>query len=233
MSAATTIELGGARLQLLAGRAAFWQERAALLVSDLHFGKAVSLRAAGYAVPPGSTAADLARLDELLESTGAQRLWITGDFLHSPCQGHRPTLDKLAKWFAARPNLERLLVRGNHEERAGDPPESWGLEMVDEPHDVGPWCLGHYPRTDLPKPSIAGHLHPGVALADANGDKLKRPAFLLRRHGLVLPSFGALTGSHVYSGKPGERVFAVVDSTLHEMPRSQRAVRPLKGDSNS
>lgn len=225
MSASATIDLGAARLQLLAGRAAYWPERAALLVSDMHFGKAAALRAAGRPIPPGTTAADLERLDRLLTDTGAARLWITGDFLHSPSSRHRPTLDRLGAWFAARPELERLLVRGNHDERAGDPPPEWGFEVVDEPHDVGPWCLCHYPRKDLGKPSIAGHLHPGVAIADASGEKLKRPAFLVRRHGLVLPSFGALTGSHVYRGEPGERVFAIGESALLEVPRSRRDVR--------
>ncbi len=228
MSSTATIELGGAHLHLLAGRAAHWPERDALLVSDLHFGKAAALRAAGRPVPPGTTAADLARLDELLAATGAERLWITGDFMHSPSSRHRPTLERLAAWFAARPQIERLLVRGNHDLRAGDPPPEWGFEVVDEPWDVGPWCLCHYPRADLGKPSIAGHLHPGVAVTDASGEKLKRPAFLVRRSGLVLPSFGALTGSHVYRGEAGERVFAVGETALHEVPRSRRAVRPLR-----
>ena len=225
MSASATIELGGTRLQLLAGRAAFWPERSALLVSDVHFGKAAALRSAGRPVPPGTTAADLERLDQLLENTSAERLWITGDFLHSPSSRHRPTLERLGAWFAGKSRLQRLLVRGNHDERAGDPPAEWGFEVVDEPHDVGPWYLCHYPRTELDKPSIAGHLHPGVAIADASGEKLKRPAFLVRRRGLVLPSFGALTGSHVYRGEPGERVFAIGESTLLEVPRSQRKVR--------
>ena len=206
MSASAIIELGGARLQLLAGRAAYWPERSALLVSDMHFGKAAALRAAGRPIPPGTTAADLERVDRMLAETGAERLWITGDFLHSPSSRHRPTLDRLGAWFAARPGLERLLVRGNHDERAGDPPAEWGFEVVDEPHDVGPWCLCHYPRKDLDKPTIAGHLHPKIRV-NTRGRSVSGRCFVTDGNQLVMPAFGALTGGLSARDRDVKRLF--------------------------
>jgi metallophosphoesterase superfamily enzyme len=39
-----------------------------------------------------------------------------------------------------------VLVRGNHDSRAGDPPASLGIRVVDEPFAVGPFAACHHPQ---------------------------------------------------------------------------------------
>ena len=55
------IELAGATLRLLPGRAAFLPAERALLVADAHLGKAHSFRRQGVPVPAGTTAEEIGR----------------------------------------------------------------------------------------------------------------------------------------------------------------------------
>ena len=77
------IEVGGALLRLLPQRAALLPDHGTLLVADAHIGKAVSFRRLGVPVPHGTTAENLARLDDLLAATAARRIVFLGDLLHS------------------------------------------------------------------------------------------------------------------------------------------------------
>jgi hypothetical protein len=72
-------EVAGERVVLLAERALFRPATGELLVADAHWGKAATFRAAGIAVPGGTTADGLARLDSALERTGADEIvfWAT------------------------------------------------------------------------------------------------------------------------------------------------------------
>ena len=65
------IELAGESVSLLPERAIYWPREGALIVADLHWGKAASFRAAGVPIPSGTTSADLARLNRALDRTGA------------------------------------------------------------------------------------------------------------------------------------------------------------------
>ncbi|MEK9774882.1 MAG: DEAD/DEAH box helicase, partial [Quisquiliibacterium sp.] len=66
-SAALRLEHAGVCLTLLPQRAVLIEHERALLVSDLHLGKAATFRKLGVPVPEGTTLATLARLDALLE----------------------------------------------------------------------------------------------------------------------------------------------------------------------
>ena len=52
------IDVAGARLRLLAQRAAYLVDERCLLVADAHIGKAVSFRRLGVPVPSGTTTPD-------------------------------------------------------------------------------------------------------------------------------------------------------------------------------
>ena len=126
--------LCGERVSLHAQRALHWPAGGTVFVADVHLGKAASFRAGGVPLPRGSTQADLARLSSLVSSTGAARLVVLGDFLHARA-GRVAALDASFKaWRATQPHLQLVLVRGNHDDRAGDPPPDWGIEVVAEPH---------------------------------------------------------------------------------------------------
>ena len=144
-----TTELQGEAVTLLPERAVYWPRAAALIIADPHFGKAAAFRAGGIPVPGGTTAAMLARLGAALDRTSARRLVVLGDLLHARAGRAAHTLDQVAAWRAARPELDITLVRGNHDTRAGDPPADWGVECLDAPVSEPPFVWLHQPPKSL------------------------------------------------------------------------------------
>jgi DNA ligase-associated metallophosphoesterase len=206
-----------ARLQLLPQRAAFDPDRGLLLVADAHIGKAVSFRRLGVPVPHGTTSEALARLDGLLAATGACHVVFLGDFLHSARARVASTLDQLAAWRAGHAQCAMTLVRGNHDQRAGDPPAALGISVVDGPLMLGPWALQHHPQPVPGAYALAGHLHPGIVLRARAAGRLRLPCFHFGAQVGVLPAFGPFTGLHEIERADGERVFALADDTVREI----------------
>ena len=202
---------GGARLQLWPQKAAFDPALGLLLVADAHLGKAQSFRRLGVPVPAGTTADGLARLDLLLAATGAARLVFLGDLLHSARALGPGTLATLRAWRERHARLDITLVRGNHDERAGDPPAVLGVQCVDGPLRLGPWALQHHPEPVAGAYALAGHVHPGAVLSGRAHQRLRLPCFHFGERVGVLPAFGAFTGLHVLPRQAGDRRYAVVD----------------------
>jgi DNA ligase-associated metallophosphoesterase len=214
----TTILAGGRPLTLLPEKAAFIAAGGTLLVADAHIGKAVSFRALGVPVPRGTTSETLAGLTALVRRTGARRIVFLGDFLHS-ARAHAPaTLAAVAAWRDAHRSLELALVRGNHDDRAGDPPEALGIQVVDEPLFQDGFALCHHPRPVAGQYVLAGHLHPCVHVGVRSWDHLRLPCFWFAEAVGVLPAFGAFTGMHAVHPGPEDRLFAVADNVVAAMP---------------
>jgi len=214
----TTILAGGRPLTLLPEKAAFIAASATLLVADAHIGKAVSFRALGVPVPRGTTSETLAGLSALLHRTGARRIVFLGDFLHS-ARAHAPaTLAAVAAWRAAHRALDLVLVRGNHDDRAGDPPAALGIRVVDEPLLQDGFALCHHPRPVAGQYVLAGHLHPCISVGVRSWDHLRLPCFWFGDAVGVLPAFGAFTGMHAVQGAAEDRLFAVADNMVAAMP---------------
>ena len=108
--------------------------------------KAASYRAAGQPVPGGTTRDNLTRLDALIATHRPQRLVFLGDFLHA-ASGRTPSvLRALRDWRQRHHGVAMTLVRGNHDDRAGDPPADARIDVVDEPWLLGPFACCHHPR---------------------------------------------------------------------------------------
>jgi DNA ligase-associated metallophosphoesterase len=214
----TTILVGGQPLSLLAGKAAFVAASRTLLVADAHIGKAVSFRALGVPVPRGTTSETLAGLTVLVAATGARRIVFLGDFLHSRRAYAATTLAAVAAWRAAHRALELVLVRGNHDDRAGDPPAQLGMRVVDEPLLLDGLALCHHPRRVAGAYVLAGHLHPCVGVGGRAWDHLRLPCFWFGDDVGVLPAFGAFTGMHPIRAAAGDRVFAIAEKTVAAVP---------------
>jgi DNA ligase-associated metallophosphoesterase len=209
-------------LHLLARRAAWRPACRTLYVADIHIGKASAFVRGGvplsHAVLERGTTADLARLTALITATGAARLVVLGDLLHAPAGRDPRTLALLADWRGSHPGVDVILIRGNHDHAAGDPPCEAGITCVDAPwNDDGIQLLHHPLPVPLGVPTLAGHLHPGVRLA-AVGDAARRPCYWLSVNQLVLPAFGGFTGAAAITPRPGDRVFVEADDELVEVP---------------
>jgi uncharacterized protein len=211
------VEAGGAELHLLPDKAVWWPATRTLLVADAHIGKAMSFRRQGVPVPRGTTQSNLDRLDALLGAHDAHRIVFLGDFLHSAHAQARETQGALVAWRALRPALELTLVRGNHDDRAGDPPAALGMQCVDEPHRLDGLALCHHPQPVAGAYALAGHLHPCVGIGRGL-DRLRLPCFHFGAAVGVLPAFGAFTGMHPIERVAGDRVFVVADNAVHALP---------------
>jgi uncharacterized protein len=211
---------GGAELHLLPGKAAWLADERTLLVADAHLGKAVSYRRLGVPVPEATTLGNLDALDALLAAHAAQRIVFLGDLLHSRHAHDAVTLAAVTRWRSQRSELELVLVRGNHDDRAGDPPPSWGVVCTDEPFTLSGapgLALCHHPAPRAGAYVLAGHLHPCTTVGRGI-DRLRLPCFHFAGAVGVLPAFGAFTGMHPIERAAGDRVFVVADNAVHELP---------------
>jgi len=220
------ISVAGADVVLHPSGAALLSAEKTLLVADAHFGKAVSFRKLGVPVPSGTTTETLDELTAALEATGATRVVFLGDFLHSRRSHAAGTLGAIAKWRAEHAGLALTLVRGNHDDRAGDPPASLDIEVVDEPLPLGPFALCHHPEPVAGAYVIAGHWHPCISVAGRAFERLRLPCFwfgddtgaLPQQAVGVLPAFGDFTGMHSIEPRAGDRIFAVAGDVVRAIP---------------
>lgn len=211
------VEVDGSRVQLLPQRAAFLSDHGMLLVADAHVGKASSFRRWGVPVPEATTHDTLGRLDALVAATGARQVVFLGDLLHSARGRSAGTLAAFKQWRDGHPALDLTLVRGNHDDRAGDPPANWNVSCVDEPMRVGGLALSHHPDPVAGAYVLAGHLHPCAWVGGRAHDRLRLPCFHLGERVGVLPAFGAFTGMHPVQAAPGDRVFVTTGDELRAL----------------
>ena len=209
-------------LELLPDRAVYWPEHQALLIADVHFGKAAAFRAHSIAVPGGITKADLARITALLEQTGAKHLYILGDLWHAK-EGLAPqTVVLIREWRVQNAALNVTLVKGNHDRRCGELPSDLDIETADEPFVLGDLTLAHDPAKysiHNTQYMLAGHIHPCVRLEGAAYVSHRLPCFWFGENIGVLPAFGSFTGCARILPEEDDRIFVMVEGKVIEAPR--------------
>lgn len=213
------LDAAGETLWLLPEGAAWWPAARTLFAADLHLGKGAAFRAQGQAVPAGSSARTLARLEGLMTSLNAAQLVVLGDFWHG-AEGLTPALLDAVATFAER--MPTVLILGNHDRRIHPP--GLPLHVVDGPLTVGPLIAGHEPPPPgAPGFTLAGHWHPAVVVGSRAGDRLRRPCFVCYPHALVLPAFGGLTGALTLRrsdlARQNAQVAILGDDSVHWLPR--------------
>jgi uncharacterized protein len=219
-----SITWSGQHLDLFSERAALWRDASTLLIADPHFGKAATFRHHGIPVPAGTTQRNLDRISALLDVTNAARLIILGDFLHARAGRADSTMSLIERWRAERSNLHVVLVRGNHDQKAGDPPAGWDFECVEEPwiDDGGALAFCHdisgIDADSCSCPCLMGHVHPCVVMHDVDGSTLRSPCFYFGQRCAILPAFGGFTGMHpIRPTQRGDRIFAVGPESVIEV----------------
>ena len=221
------IDLAGADVVLHPSGAALLPGESTLLVADAHFGKAVSFRKLGVPVPSGTTSETLASLSKALADTRATRLVFLGDFLHSRRSHAAGTLEAITTWREEHAGLGVTLVRGNHDDRAGDPPRHLGIRVVDGPLRLGAFALCHHPAPVTDAYVLAGHWHPCISVAGRAFERLRLPCFwfgddsgaLPEQAVGVLPAFGSFTGMHRIDPRAGDRIFPIADDVVRAIPQ--------------
>jgi uncharacterized protein len=182
------LRFAGQTFEPLPSGALYWPAQSTLLVADLHLEKMSSFARRGQMLPPYDTGLTLARLEADLRRTGAQRLVCLGDSFHrdegvtslrDADRARIDTMTDMAEW---------LWLSGNH-----DP----------APHALGGRCLPYFETCGLtlthePRRGVegmmAGHLHPAAHIY-IEGRSTRRACFVHDNRLLILPAYGASTGS--------------------------------------
>ena len=212
------ISYAGHTVWLLPEHALWWPEGRVLFIADLHLGKAAAYRALGQPVPSGTTLENLRRLSELIAHYQPEQLVFLGDFLHARQARTPSVLDRLTAWRESHADLNCLLVRGNHDSRAGDPPLELNISVVDEPHLVGPFAACHHPQTHATHAVLAGHLHPAVQLQGPARDRLRLPCFVMESRSAILPAFGEFTGGYTVMPQTDIQLYVAGGQTVWRLP---------------
>lgn len=166
----------------------YWPARQTLLVADLHFEKMASFARRGQMLPPYDTAMTLARLEGDIRRTGAQHLVALGDSFHRVDASSLLTNSDRMRLQMLTDLVDCTWLSGNH-----DPaPHAIGGTCLPE-LDLAGLTLTHEPRRDTVG-LVAGHLHPAAHIY-IEGRSTRRPCFVHDNRLLILPAYGASTGS--------------------------------------
>ncbi len=216
------VPFGGEMMHLHPWGALYREKNAQLLVSDLHLGKISHFRKHGAAVPLQATGRNFNRLDDLIQEFRPQSIVFLGDLFHSHMNREWDFFVAWAKTCRAK----LLLVEGNHDILGHQPFEKIGVQvhssLISEP-----FIYSHHPLKTSEGYNICGHIHPAVRLSGTGRQSLRVPCFHFRNRQLILPAFGAFTGSHVMNIQAGDAVYALAeDSIIPVAPLAARESQP-------
>lgn len=205
-------------LELLPQRVVHIPDLHALILSDVHLGKAAHFREHGVPVPDAVANADLAVLSMMVNKTNAS-LYIVGDLVHA---GYNAEWEQFAEARATWP-VDVHVVRGNHDVLVDKYARALGLQVHDSLM-LDNIQLVHDPKDAEPNAvlSICGHVHPSVSIKSGRHVSDRIPCFhyTTQGHGptLLLPAFGSFTGSKAITRVAADRVFGIVGDEVIEIP---------------
>ena len=224
MGLANEIELCGHRLRLLDDKALYLPDEEALLVSDVHLGKAETFQSLGIPVSSQMNEENLERLRQLKKQTKPKKLFILGDLFHS-----KKSLvpDVLIAWdtFLKEIEAEVCLIVGNHDRRLVSALPPLAMDCQIDAVKLGSFLLSHEPESNHGSAlNICGHIHPVIGLRSST-DSLRLPCFFVEHdhRRLTLPSFGEFTGGYEV---------ALVENTCAYVACEGEAI-PFKGASSA
>jgi len=218
LSKAHAIDLAGLRFVPDLSGALFAPALKALLVADLHLEQGAALARRGIAVPPYDTATTLDALERVIAATSPALLYLLGDSFHDR-QGHTLLeVNIVTRLRRITDAIETIWISGNH-----DPTPKHGLGgvCVAEVVLAERIVLRHEPARKLRKSfEIAGHLHPGAGVVQ-RGHMVRSKFFVSDPARIVLPAFGAYTGSLSVSSSAFAGLFNTEKASIHMLARDK------------
>jgi len=217
------LRIGQTNVVLCADGTVWLPDDRVLLAADLHLGKGSSFRARSVPVPTGATSATLAKLTAAIERQPPTSVVILGDLWHARDGCTPEVVADLQSWMAANSRINFQLVIGNHDRNSGLPKVE-RLEVRDT-IQLGDLRLQHEPfASEDGRHVIAGHIHPGCNVAGRGGQSYRLPCFWHTSQFTVLPAFGEMTGQGRISPEVGDRVVALAEGQLIEIPVPEQIV---------
>jgi uncharacterized protein len=211
LNAPASFNLLNQDLLLLPQKAIYWKQEKALIAADVHLGKVGHFRKAGIAVPRDMEQNDLSVLSDIIYEYQPQKIIFLGDFFHSDINAD---WDWFILWRSRFPDLEIILIRGNHDIIHDSYYERLNI-VLHHKLQVGPFLMLHHPLTEAEQEaadaySFCGHIHPGISLTGRGRQHVTLPCFAFGERQGILPSFGTFTGRIAIRSEKKDRIFAVL-----------------------
>jgi DNA ligase-associated metallophosphoesterase len=187
----------------------FWQEKSALLISDVHLGKVSHFRKYGAAVPQKAIQANFELLDEVVEFFNPNNIYFLGDLFHS----HINSEWNLFEEWTSKSTSKIILINGNHDIISPLKYEALGIKIQDELVEKD-FLLTHHPEERENYFNFCGHIHPAVKIRGSGKQSLRLPCFFKSLNQLILPAFGEFTGSFTLKPKKKDQVFAIAEGMI-------------------
>lgn len=205
----------GQNLHLHPCKAIFWEEKSALLIADLHLGKAEHFRKEGIPVPRNAGDVNWDKLINLLLEFQPKRVLLLGDLFHSTYNS------KWEEWIDFMQQFEEVqfeLILGNHDILSAKNYEKSGM-IIHETLAESPFYLTHEPEDEIPVNlyNLCGHIHPCVYLSGSGKQRMRLPCFYFGERQGILPAFGDFTGMYGISAKRGDQVFVIAEDSVLEV----------------
>lgn len=185
------ISFSDTSLTLTNQRVLFWKKHHALILSDLHLGKAAHFRKNGIALPKQVTLQDLQRLEQLIQYFSVEQVIIVGDLIHA---GANMEVSLLQQSIVKFPRIKFVLIKGNHDRFTDEKWEKMGIHETYKDWHLDNINFTHLasPITDVP--TISGHVHPGTSIRMPTKRTITFPCFVVSEQQIILPAFSLFTG---------------------------------------
>lgn len=209
----TTVHFLNTELQLLKQKAIMLPQFKAILIADLHYGKAAHFRKSGIPIPEPIHTEDLNLIQYLLVKYRPKDFYILGDLFHS---AWNEQWDRLIDFLGQYPETQFHLIMGNHDILGAKFYSSSIFKIHSEQATLGDLILTHEPMEIVPsdKLNLCGHIHPGFRLVGKGRQSLRVPCFHWRANQLILPAFGQFTGLAMMKAKANDKIYGISDKKI-------------------
>ncbi len=170
--------------------AAYFPTHRILVISDLHFEKGSSFARRRQFIPPYDTHQTLRRVRQVIEDYDPAVVICLGDSFHD-AEGHQRIPGEIEREITAlAARRDWIWISGNHDPYAPTTLPGFSAEEL----AIGNLVFRHEPLTGTAPGEVSGHLHPAARIV-RRGRTVRRTCFALDGSRMVMPAFGAFTGS--------------------------------------
>ena len=188
-----------------------WVSQRALVIADLHLGKATHFRKNGIPVPSNVELENYERLSTLLLEHCPLEVLILGDLFHSDYNSQWPAFIEFLNKFNT---IQFHLIIGNHDILDKSDYINDNLVVHENALIKDDFILTHHPEDHKAFYNLCGHIHPGVKLKGHGKQYMNLPCFYFAENQGILPAFGVFTGLHLLDVKMKDDIFGIVESEV-------------------
>lgn len=185
----TAFDFAGVSLHADPSGALVWPERRVMVVADLHLEKGAWYAARGIPLPPYDTGETLDRLEVAIARHRPDRLVCLGDSVHDGEAARRMTPEVVRRILGLARGRDWIWIAGNHDPEPDTLPGGRSLPEL----AMAPLVFRHEAAPGPVNGEVSGHYHPRARIR-LRGRTVSGRCFVLDRHRLILPAFGAYAG---------------------------------------